>query len=227
MQIWFFFNPGTGGDGVANLFEQSSDIVSFDATAEDPVDYWRVHRFVDGSPKFYAPTPDANECFRSGKRFEQIQNTLHPGYARCVASDQNCIVASHDVHLTNLLASDLQDVFCKNQIKVLLTTSDHHKANINAAIKNLRPTVKFNSAPEIDCKIFDFVLDVDRIQTDWQYVKKFSQDTGIKLDYQSYLEYQDILIGNKTFLANNFQIEEYVSCIQNESVTYKLVNTWQ
>jgi len=226
MQIWFFFNAGIGGDGVANLFEQSSNVTSFDATAEDPIDYWRVHRFVDRSPKFYAPTPDANECFRRGKRFDQSQNTLHPGYAYCVATDQNCVVTSHDVQLTDLLTSDLKDVFCKNQIKVLLTIDDYRKANINAAIKNLIPTVKFNNTTA-DHKNFDFVLDVDCIQSNWQYVEKFSQDIGIKLDYQAYLEYQDILKGNKTFLTNNFQVEEYVSCMQNESITYKLVNTWQ
>ena len=165
MQIWFFFIPGVGGDGVANLFEQSSDVISFDATVEDPIDYWRVHRFVDSSPKFYAPTPDANECFRSRKRFDQNQNTLHPGYAHCVSTDQHCIVTSHDVQLTDLHASDLKDVFCKNQIKVLLTIDDYRKADINAAIKNLSPTVKVSNAT-VDHKNFDFVLDVNRIQID-------------------------------------------------------------
>jgi len=224
MQIWFFFNPGVGGDGVANLFERSNNVVSFDATTNDPIDYWRVHRFVDSSPKFYAPIPDVNGCFRACQYFNQSSNKLNPGYVQCVLTSQNCIVTSHDVQLQALNNSDCRDIFCKNQIKVLLTLDNDNKAKINASTKNLLPVLSKSVYPKVDFSMFDIVLDVDRIQTNWQYVKKISQDIGFELNYQTYFEYQDILRGNKTFLTNNFQIEEYTSCIQNNNITYKLVD---
>jgi len=227
MQIWFFFNPGVGGDGVANLFERSTNVVSFDATTENPIDYWRVHRFVDGSPKFYAPTPDVNGCFRTGQSFNQSSNKLNHGYAQCVLTDQNCVVTSHDVQLQSLDKSDCYDIFCKNQIKVLLTLDDTHRVRVNASIKNLLPVLSKSVYPAVNTGMFDLVLDVDRIQSDWNYVKKISQDIGVELTHQTYLEYQDILKGNKTFLTNNFQIEEYVSCVQNDTITYKLIDIWQ
>ena len=227
MQIWFFFNPGVGGDGVANLFERSENVVSFDASESDSIDYWRVHRFVDNSPKFYAPTPDSNGCFRSGRRFCQTQNELHPGYVDCVSSGKNCVVASHDVWLQALAESDCQSIFSKDQVKVLLTVDDQYKADVSAATKNLKSKLIRSTYPAIDHSNFDFVLNVDRIQTDWEYVFEFSQAIGIDLRYQTYLEYQDLLKGNKTYMVNNFQVEEYVSCIHNEDISYKLVGVWQ
>jgi hypothetical protein len=227
MQIWFFFNAGAGGDGVANLFEQSNNVVSFDATAEDPIDYWRVHRFVNGSPKFYAPIPDVNHCFRSGQHFDQTKNQLAPGYKNCISTKQTCIVTSHDVTLKALSKSDCQNIFCKDQIKVLLTLDNRAQVNLNSATKNLLPNLIDAQSPTVDQTLFDFVLDVEKINSDWQYVYNFSLKAGIDLDYQKYAEYQDILKGNKTYLKNNFQVEEYVSCIANKQITYTLINVWQ
>ena len=46
MQVWLFFEPGTGGDGLANLLERSSGSVPIDGETG----FWRVHRIVDGIP---------------------------------------------------------------------------------------------------------------------------------------------------------------------------------
>jgi len=227
MQIWFFFNAGTGGDGVTNLFEQSSNVVSFDSTAEDPIDYWRVHRFVDSCPKFYAPAPDVNSCFRSRQHFDQTKNQLSPGYKNCIATNQTCVVASHDVTLKALYKSDCQDIFCKDQIKVLLTLDNQAQVNLNSATKNLLPNLINVQAATFDQTLFDFVLDVEKINSDWLYTQEFSRIVGLDLDYQKYVEYQDILKGNKTYLKSNFQVEEYVSCIANNQITYKLIDVWQ
>ena len=162
MQIWFFFDAGTGGDGIANLFERSSNVTSIDGL----INYWRVHRIVDKKIKFYAANPDVNGCFRSVEHFDNKKNQLDPGYVSCVTTNKNCIITSHDVTLTALYNSDCQDIFCKDQIKVLLTLTDQNKSKINAAIKNLcaelNGSVTFNT---VDHSMFDIVLDVDKIQT--------------------------------------------------------------
>jgi hypothetical protein len=224
MQIWFFFDAGTGGDGIANLFERSSNVTSIDGL----INYWRVHRIVDKKIKFYAANPDVNGCFRSVEHFDNKKNQLDPGYVSCVTTNKNCIITSHDVTLTALYNSDCQDIFCKDQIKVLLTLTDQNKSKINAAIKNLcaelNESVTFNT---VDHSMFDIVLDVDKIQTDWQYVYDFSQSVGLDLDFQDYLEYQDLLKGNKTYMVNNFQVEEYESTICQNNITYRLIDVWQ
>lgn len=224
MQIWFFFDAGTGGDGVANLFERSSNVTSIDG----PINYWRVHRIVDKKIKFYAVNPDINGCFRQEKHFDKEKNQLDPRYVSCVNANKNCIITSHDVRLTALYKSDCQDIFCKDQIKVLLTLSDQTKSKINASIKNLCAELyQSASRKTVDHSMFDIVLDVDKIQTDWQYVCNFTQLVGLDLEFQQYLEYQDLLKGNKTYMVNNFQVEEYESTINQDNVTYRLIGTWQ
>lgn len=224
MQIWFFFDAGTGGDGVANLFEKSSNVTSIDG----PINYWRVHRIVDKKIKFYAVNPDVNGCFRSVEHFDKEKNQLDPGYVSCLNANKNCIITSHDVRLTALYNSDCQDIFCKDQIKVLLTSADQSKSKINAAIKNLcaklNESVTFNT---VDHSMFDIVLDIDKIQTEWQYVHDFSQSVGLDLDFHQFVEYQDLLKGNKTYMVNNFQVEEYESTMHQDNITYRLINIWQ
>jgi hypothetical protein len=224
MQIWFFFDAGTGGDGIANLFERSSNVTSINGL----INYWRVHRIVDKKIKFYAVNPDVNGCFRSVEPFDKEKNQLDPGYVSCVTTNKNCIITSHDVTLTALYNSDCQDIFCKDQIKVLLTLADQNKSKINAAIKNLCAELDQSATNNsVDHSVFDIVLDIDKIQSDWQYVYNFSQSVGLDLDFQKYLEYQDLLNGNKTYMVNNFQVEEYESTVNQNNITYRLIDVWQ
>lgn len=223
MQIWFFFEAGTGGDGVTNLIERASNFVAYDGET----DWWRIHRIVNSSPKFYAPTPDVQGCFRSNQAFGLQRNQLNTGYKNCVLASQNCVVASHDVTLQYLDSSDCQDVFRQDQIKVLLV-NNNSQTSINATIKNLMPVLPSKVEPlAIDQSKFDFVLDVEKIQADWNYVNDFCQTVGADLDQEQHCQYQDILTGSKTYMTNNFNVEEYTSVITNNTITYKLVNVWQ
>ncbi len=223
MQVWFFFNPGAGGDGIANLIERSNNFVPYDGET----DWWRIHRLVNNTPKFYAPTPDVNGCFRSNHRFDLNTNQLNTDYQNCILQNQNCVVASHDTSLTALDASDCRDIFCRDQVKVLLL-AEPNKSAIDFATKNLVTRLP-NAAKEthLDKSKFDFVIDVNRFQTDWQYVYNFCQDVGAELDAEQYHQYQDILQGSKTYMTNNYCVEEYISQIVDRSMTYTLVNTWQ
>ena len=141
--------------------------------------------------------------------------------------NQNCVVASHDVTLKALLESDCQDVLCRNQIRVLLDTQDDYKCMIDSATKNLSPMFFKSTSQPIDRTKFDIVLDISKVQTDWEYVSSFCNKLKLDLDAEQYNQYQDLLKGNKTYMTNNFGVEEYTSKIVGNSITYTLVNTWQ
>ena len=223
MQIWFFFDPGAGGDGIANLIERSGNFTPYDGET----DWWRVHRIVDNKTKFYAPTPDAQGCFRKNRRFDFQTNQLNKGYHDCILQNQNCVVASHDTSLKALDASDCREIFCRDQVKVLLL-NDTKKSSIDFAVKNLSASLPTDIKKQnLDTTKFDYVLEVDRFQTDWQYVHKFCQEVGADLNIEQYYQYQDILQGRKTYMTNNFCVEEYSSHIVGQSITYTLVNIWQ
>jgi hypothetical protein len=223
MQIWLFFQAGAGGDGVANLLERSKNVTPLDGETG----YWRIHRIVDGSVKFYAPTIDKFDCFRHNKAFDQSINQLDNRYVDIVNQDFNCVITSHDVSLNLLVNSDCQNILCKNQIKVLLTSNNTDIDAFKGATKNLLPTVCSQTSIDYCPEQFDYVLDVDLVKTDWNYVDRFCKDIGLELDHREYLQYCDLLKGSRTFMANNFNVEEWVSTVNGTHITYKLVNTWQ
>ena len=223
-----FFQPGVGGDGVANLFERSKNITSIDGVK----DYWRVHRIVDNDIKFYAPTIDDRGCFRQKQSFKNANNNLKKEYVDIVNQNRNCVVTSHDVTLESLLASDCLDILLKNQIKVLLTSTRDTLFNIiKATTKNLLPTLPPEDTLKTKTTIypekFDYVLDVDLVKTSWEYVENFCKQVNLDLTKDEYLEYRNLLLCNNTSLANQFGVEEWVSTIDGEQISYKLVSTWK
>jgi hypothetical protein len=223
MQIWLFFQAGAGGDGVANLLERSKNVTPLDGETG----YWRIHRIVDGSVKFYAPTIDKFGCFRHSQVFDQSVNELDSRYVDIVNQNFNCVVTSHDVSLDLLVNSDCQDILCKNQIKLLLTSNTTDTDAIKSATKNLLPTIYTHVITDYCPDQFDYVLDVDLVKNDWNYVNRFCKDIGLELDYNEYVQYCDLLKGNKTFMTNNFNVEEWVSTVDQKNITYELVNIWQ
>jgi hypothetical protein len=224
MQIWLFFQAGTGGDGVANLFEKSKNITPVDGVT----DHWRIHRIVDNDIKFYAPTIDNFECFRKHQSFKESENKLKDEYVDIVNQNLNCVITSHDVTLDLLLNSDCQDVLLKNQIKVLLTDKCSATATKKFATKNLLPMLPQNMPQPVLCpEKFDYILDVNLVKTDWNYVKTFCNRVNLDLYKNEYLQYCDLLSGNKTYMSGNFGIEEWVSNVSGDQITYELVNTWQ
>ena len=132
MQVWIYFQPGVGGDGIANLLEQSQTVVSIDSNP--PV--WRLHRYVDGELKFWAPTIDQLHCFRRDQPFKVSNNMLSQRYVELVKSNQNIVVTSHDIFLKNLRLSDEQHILEFNQVKVLITTQNPKQAMMS----NLKKT---------------------------------------------------------------------------------------
>jgi hypothetical protein len=224
MQIWLFFQPGTGGDGIANLFERSNNVTPID----NVTDYWRIHRIVNNDIKFYAPTIDNLDCFRHNQSFKENTNKLKEEYINIVAQNRNCVVTSHDVSLELLFSSDRQDIFLKDQIKVLLTSECSTTAITKFVTKNLLPELPQTVAtPILHYEKFDYVLDVNLVKSNWEYVKTFCSSIGLDLQKDEYLQYCDLLAGNKTYMTGNFGIEEWRSNITGTHITYDLINTWQ
>ena len=134
-QIWIFFAAGVGGDGLGNLLEHSHGITPWACENRRPT--WRLHRIVDDQVKFWYPPVDAQHCFRRGRSFDQIHNQLDASYQQAVSGGGRVIATSHDILLINLDLSDRQDVFCQDQVKVLLDARDYLTSYQNSVKKNL------------------------------------------------------------------------------------------
>jgi len=226
MQFWIYFRPGSGGDGFANLLEQSRNIQPFDL-ADTGQKSWRLHRFVDNQPKFYAPDVDSRGCFRKLRiPFSTSNNKLNKWYVDCVNQKINTVCTSHDLTLELLEKSECTDIFLNGQIKILLDYTDEHRVGRQFTIKNLEPgpvDIAFVNMNEIlDLKKFDYVLNIEQLQTDWQYTKNFCKELNIDLNENEYQDYQSILNGSTKF--DHSGIPRYQSSIVDGCFSYKKIN---
>lgn len=223
MQIWLFFVPGAGGDGIANLLEHAVNVTPIDGNK----DWWRVHRIVNGSTKFYAPNIDLLGCFRHGQPFDSEKNTLLDQYVNTVGNGLTTVVTSHDITLRNLQQSHSHNILLKNQIKVLLNTNNYQQASINFATKNLQSSWNVH-LPKIDKNKFDLVLDMQKLQENWDYLIDFCKQLDINLTIDQYHCYQQVAAGNTDLMSNNFGIEQYQANINNHTraITYKKIGVW-
>lgn len=238
-QVWLFFVPGAGGDGIANLFEHCHGVRKIDDLApNDQNACWRIHRIVDNQIKFWAPTVDTEFCFRKNVRnpFKLGTNSLAPIYESAVNLGETVIVTSHDIDLIGLETSDRQDLFCKDQIKVLLDCRDHHRCYVNRKKKNLQEFPSshlwdktlsevdgFPIYPTIDHSKFDCVLWVEDIQQDFNFTRNFLQQIGLELDRTHYDYYQSLISGEIGWLTT--QALRYNSYIDECMVRYYQTDT--
>jgi hypothetical protein len=222
MQLWLFFIPGAGGDGLANLLERATNVTPVDREKS----WWRVHRIVNGATKFYAPTIDKLGCFRNRQPFKQHTNFLLDNYKDLVKNGTNTVVTSHDVTLSWLYNSDCLNVLTQGQIKVLLNTDDYRSAAEMCATKNLLPNVR-DYHPDVDFSKFDYVLDMKTILNNWNYVRDFCQDLGLDISIDEYVTYKKIINGDTSQMCNNFNIEQYQATILHNEVTYTKTGVWQ
>ena len=223
MQVWLFFIAGTGGDGFANLLERSANVTPIDGNK----DWWRIHRIVNNSTKFYAPSIDQNGCFRISCPFESTTNRLLDQYVNLVDNNINTIVTSHDITLRDLNASDSLDVLTKNQVKILIDINNYSRAFYNNSLKNLMPILTDAPVHNINHSNFDFVLDIDRIQSDWAYVDNFCRQLNLQLDITDYYTYQEISKGNTAYMTNNYNIDRFQAVVCNNLVSYQKLDVWQ
>ena len=199
MQIWLFFLPGVGGDGLANLLERSPDVTPIDGNKI----FWRAHRIVDDSLKFHAPTPDVNGCFRRNHRFDSSTNKMVPEYVNLVRQKSTVIIASHDTDLSKLESSDCQDILRQDQLCILLTSKNMLQDYQIGARKNLLPWKHYTSSDvwAVDESKFDIVVDAASVTSSYQNVIDFCQLIGISpVPESDYLEFMQLRQGNWSFL---------------------------
>jgi hypothetical protein len=198
MQLWVFFEPGVGGDGLCNLLEQSTDCNSLAAIKQ-----WRPHRYVDGDLKFWMPTPDVNHCFRKAAPFKQHKNQFHNNYVNLVNQDQGfVIIPSHGINLRALETSDCQDILTANQKKVLLLSKDRKAAFLRAErcrLLEIRPSaldylpeyLDYQMKQKINIDKFDSVVYIEDLRSNFEIFDNFCNTLGIVADknhYDTYLQ---------------------------------------
>lgn len=217
MQVWLFFQGGAGGDGLANLLEHSANVVTVDGTPKR----WRVHRIVNDRIKFLAPSVDQNSCFRQGNAFLAANNQLHEHYVDIAwTRPQNCVVTSHDLSLRLLRNSDCQHIFSSQQIRVAIINRNLSTLAYNSTVKNLQSSWQLPIDPGVDVGQFDYVLNLESLQQDWQLMRNFCEDIGLHLCQSTFSQYQKLLQGDVSFLPDNNKIPRYKLHMQ-----YELVNS--
>jgi hypothetical protein len=210
MIIWICFRPGAGGDGFANLLEQSSN-----ARTIDGINQWRIHRYVDSKAKFWAPNLQ-----NSADRKNSV-NLLNDRQLEIANSDtEYLIVTSHDCKFKNILSPNLLPD--NKNLKVLLTSKNSELYIYNYLIKNLKefdslqyPNVAKKYYQEIS-KDVDFVLDTDKIISSWEYTKQFTLDIELNLEQEAFDHYRKIVTGE--LIVSTPGIEYYKSTIGIDNI---------
>lgn len=228
MQIWIYFLPGAGGDGFANLLEHASNVKPIDSDV-DPK-RWRVHRFVDDQPKFYANAIDNIRCFRNNRPFLSAENQLRSNYVRLVKQGIPTICTSHDVTLANIQKSDCRDILEHNKISVFLYHDSYRLCVYQAALKNLEPKLPpmisddyYPIRQKINMEDFDHVLNIADIQSNWNTVNDFCQTVGLDLNQERYQEYCQLQQGQDEWYRarySKFVPQRFKSHTDNGVTTY-------
>jgi len=71
-------------------------------------------------------------------------------------------------------------------------------------------------------KKFDYVINIERLQVDWEYTKNFCKELKIDLQESEYRDYQDILQGSNKF--DQPSTPRYQSSMSNGCYSYKQLN---
>jgi hypothetical protein len=205
MIVWIFFRPGSGGDGFANLLEQSTNVVPLDGNKQ-----WRIHRYVDSRVKFWAPDLCAN-----GIRNNIVEKLNDEQLAIANSDNQYLIITSHDIELkTTFEKSTILD---HKHIKVLLTSGNLK----DARIKNL---IEFNHSrnsqklKQLNNNILsNFTVCLDTIPNNWKDMKNLIDSFGLKLSEEDFDYYKKIVSREVVYTTPG--IEYYESYIDADNIT--------
>lgn len=235
-QIWIFFAAGVGGDGLANLLEQSDGVTVWGQ--DQSGSSWRVHRVVDDQVKFWAPPVDKKHCFRKGHWFEQQDNVLQPEYLQAVRSNATIVVTSHDIVLYNLDRSESLDVFGRDQIRVLVDSRDYLKCHQDAVKKNLMivaldnfndvahavATPSLSRYRQTDRSRFDRVVWIEDLSTETQLVA-FARDLGLRLKSEIVQQYLLLRSPQWSQVLGPRWVPRFQSYIESGMICYKSLDS--
>lgn len=218
MILWVFFTGGAGGDGFANLLEQSLNVVPVDG-----IKTWRIHRYVDNQAKFWAPN---------------LQNTASRINTTDQLTDQQCeiansnhqylVITSHDVQLMHTFVNP--NIDHDKHIKILLTMTNHFDQLIAVNLKNLiefdqtliydtvnnnanQPTLDLSGEVCLDQFDYHFCSPL----RDWTEIKKLVDDLGLLLTLDDFEHYKKIVTGQ--LICHTTGIECYESFVDQNNIT--------
>lgn len=198
---------------MANLLEQSSNAVALDNNKQ-----WRVHRYVDGQAKFWAPNlklSNLRENTVDQLNSEQLQ-IAH-------SKDQFLVITSHDMFFKKTFVNDpLPD---SQHFKILLKSQDSRETQINFYRKNL---VEFQEKNIVAQNInealmpgYDVVL--PSLPREWPDVQHLACRIGLDLQEQDFVHYKKILSGELKYTTPG--IEYYESYNDHDgTVKYLKIN---
>jgi len=208
MIVWIFFPGGAGGDGVANLLEQSSNVVPIDENKQ-----WRIHRYVDSKVKFWAPTLQ-NTSQRINLVSQLNEKQLEIANSDC----QYLVITSHDIQLTTtFIGSTIPD---HKHIKILLKTSNGESEVVMYKLKNL---VEFNKETDNqpglinNVNLSKFDIRLDKIPDEWNEFKTLVDSIGLDIGQETFEHYRKIVSGELQY--NTAGIEYYESYIDVDNIT--------
>jgi len=211
MIVWIFFESGSGGDGFANLLEQSSNVVPLDGNKQ-----WRIHRYVDSKAKFWAPNLQNN-----GHRTNTVEQLSKEQVDIANSDTQYLIITSHDVELKKTFQQST--ISEDKHIKVLLQSKNRNKQLDNARLKNLKNLIEFdqslnnqtlNSLPIVRS---NFDLHLDAIPDNWNDIKNLIENFGLNLSEEEFSHYKQIVSGE--FIYTIPGIEYYESYVDADNIT--------
>jgi len=219
MQIWIYFQAGVGGDGLANLFEHANNVDTIDGQK-----FWRVHRYVDGLAKFWAPSVFPN----NGRgRSTPSMECVDQDFVDTVLGQQIFTIVT-DHKISQDYDSQLPEIFCTNRIKILLKSRDLRLSLQLALKKNLLQIdqKKFNTSHKpVDSDIlkqYDYSLFIEDILNSWEFTQAFTKKLGLDLDKEHYDNYKKIVSGKLVYTTPGIEFyESYLD--QNQIIQYKKV----
>lgn len=213
MIIWVFFQPGAGGDGFANFLEQAENVTTIDERKQ-----WRVHRYVDYKPKFWAP-----ELQNSTTRTNTTEQLTDQQIEIACSDDRYLVITSHDISIKHTFNND--KIPAEKNIKIFLRCNDFRKQLINFMVKNLQ---EFDDKKNISYKELnflpdvDFIINMDQIIDSWEYTNQLINSIGLPLTKEIYTQYKEIVSGE--LLYHTPGIEYYESFVDNDGITrYKRI----
>lgn len=219
MIVYIFFQPGDGGDGLANLLEQSNNAVTIDGLKK-----WRIHRYVDSIPKFWAPNlQNSKDRINTVDMLDEIllEAACSKNHYLIVTSHSSTSVGDHPgipkdcIVTVGLTCKDPRQTWMNYLHKNLVEYS------IPLLVPKLVPKFLFDSSTQINNK--DFTLDIDQLQASWEYTKNFVQHIGLMLEKTDFDHYINLISGKIQDRAPG--IEHYQSWVDPSNIRkYTKVN---
>lgn len=197
MQFWIFYEHGTGGDGFSNLLEHAENISPADGNTD-----WKIDFNENGIVKFFGANWAEDPIPFRYKDSKGDLSRLNLTYVSLVQSGINTVIPTHYNYWSLISDSPLKDLVEKDQIKIHLYSTDYNRVVNDSIVKN-RIIGPGSSVDRVEKIIQDQLknekyhiqIDIEKVWTDWEYLKSSLDVLDIKLDKCYYDEY--LIIINK------------------------------